>query len=169
MLHTLLNQLDRLFHFETASAHCDIPCKIYDPISAQLATLSVIRFLDLIAELEAKETLTLADHAQLSRLVSEKEVHASKVKEEVRVIWGDYIKQPQKDQFPEINALVHRIMLTASACKQKIARENGEKLLNLVNTFADAFWKTKSVETYTAICPYPPAEKVVYPRLGSVN
>lgn len=162
MMNALLKKLDSVLKFEAASAHCDIPCKIYDPISAQLATLSVIRFMDLIAEMEGKE-LTLADQAKLARLVNEKEVHAAKVKEEVRVIWGDYIKQPQFEQFPEISDLVHKIMLKASACKQHIDRVNGEELLTLVNEFAAAFWTTKGVETYSATCPYPPAETVVYP------
>lgn len=165
MIHSLMKKIDQIVGFQEASAHCDIPCKIYDPIAAQIATLSVIRFLDLIAELAKKDTLTLADQAQLARLVQEKEVHAAKVKDEVRVIWGDYIKQPQMEKFPDINNLVHNIMLTASSCKQHIVRENGEKLLALVNEFADAFWTTKGVETYTAICPYPPSETVVYPKL----
>lgn len=166
MMHSVIKKLDSLFNFQTAEAHCDIPCKIYDPITAQIAALSVIRFLDLIGELEAKDELTLADHAQLARLVNEKEVHAAKVKEEVRVIWGDYFKQPQFEQFPDASDLVHRIMLTASACKQNISRDNGEKLLALVNEFANAFWVTKNVETFTAKSPYLPNEEVVYPKLS---
>lgn len=165
MLHTILQTFDKTLSFDTASAHCDIPCKIYDPSTAQIATLSVIRFLDLINEL-GDAPLTLADQAKLARLVNEKEVHAAKVKDEVRVIWGDYFKQPQFDAIPNVHELVHNIMLTGSACKQGIDRANGEKLLTLVNTFAEAFWKTKGVDTYTAKCPYPPEEQVVYPKLG---
>jgi nickel superoxide dismutase len=37
MLHALLESLDRKFHFELAKAHCDIPCGIYDPITAAKA------------------------------------------------------------------------------------------------------------------------------------
>ena len=76
---------------------------------------------------------------------AQKEEEAAKVKEEVRVIWGDYFKAPQFEQFPNANELVHNIMLTASACKQGIEREKGEKLLTLVNEFAAAFWATKNV------------------------
>ncbi len=165
MIHGVFKKLDAISQFSAADAHCDIPCKIYDPQIAQIATLSVIRFMDLIQELADKDSLTLAEQAQLSRLVQEKETHAAKVKEEVRVIWGDYFKQPQFDQFPNTNELVHRIMLTGSACKQHIARENGEKLLALVNEFAASFWTTKGVETFSAECPYPPAMQVTYPKL----
>lgn len=166
MLHPLFKKIDQYFSVATTAAHCDIPCKIYDPALAQIATLSVIRFLDLINELNTKDSLTLADQAQLSRLVTEKESHAEKVKQEIRVIWGDYFKQPQFEQHPNTNELVHNIMLTASSCKQYIDREKGIQLLELVNEFAASFWATKGVETYSAECPYPPAQQVVYPKLG---
>ena len=165
MLNTLLTSLHRHIPFDKASAHCDIPCKIYDPISAQLAALSVIRFVDLLNELSEKENLSFADHAQFSRLIREKEAHAEKVKHEVRVIWGDYFKAPQFEKYPDTNELVHNIMLTGSACKQHVSRDKAEALLTLVNEFAESFWATKGVETKTATCPYPPAEQVVYPKL----
>ena len=37
-----------MFKIEEVSAHCDIPCGVYDPGEAQYAVLSVIRFIDLI-------------------------------------------------------------------------------------------------------------------------
>ena len=60
-----------MFSITAVHAHCDIPCKIYDPAVAQIAALSVVRLMDIIAE--------LADHsdkdstAQLARLVAQKE------------------------------------------------------------------------------------------------
>jgi len=98
--------------------------------------------------------------------VAQKEEHALKVKEEVRIIWGDYFKQPQFEQIPSAHELTHSIMLQASKCKQQIARAEGEALLALVNEFAEAFWLTKGVSTFKATCPYPPAETVVYPALA---
>ncbi len=167
MLHSLVKLADKTFGFEGADAHCDIPCKVYDPAIAQIAALSIIRFMDLIQELaDRANNNSIADHAQLVRLVVAKEAEAAKVKEEVRVIWGDYFKAPQFEQFPKASELVHNIMLAASACKQGIEREKGEKLLALVNEFAAAFWTTKNVATFEAECPYPPGMKVVYPKLG---
>lgn len=164
MMHRLLSALDSRKPLARVSAHCDVPCAIYDPSTAQLAALSVIRFLDQIAELDGP--MSLADQAKLSRLVREKEKHAAKVKDEVRVIWGDYFKQPQFEKYPNSHELVHQIMLAGSACKQQIDRANGEKLLELVNEFAESFWATKDIETYRATCPYPPSETVVYPKLS---
>lgn len=166
MLFKLLNKLDAKMGFERVSAHCDIPCKIYDPISAQLAVLTMIRMVDLLEELNQKFDWTANDKAQFSRLVSEKETHGYKVKEEVRVIWGDYIKQPQLDAFPEIHQLVHSIMLKTSAAKQHIDRAVTLELLELVNRFAEIFWATKGVEVFRAVSPYPPAQELVYPKLN---
>ncbi len=166
MLYQMFVVLDKYVGFQQANAHCDIPCKIYDPFTAQFAALSVIRLMDLITEVEANEPLGTANHAQLARLVNEKEIHAEKVKQEVRVIWGDYCKQPQFDQVENIHSLVHDIMLAGSACKQNIERKQGIALLKLVNQFSEAFWKTKNMETFMAECPYPPNQQVVYPKLG---
>jgi len=165
MIHRLFKSIDKALHFKTVKAHCDIPCKIYDPSTAQLAALSCVRLMDLIKEVEDKGELGVADYAQVARLVSEKESASTEVKEAVRIIWGDYFKAPQFEQLPHAHELTHTIMLQASKCKQSITREEGEKLVELVNEFAAAFWLTKGVETYTAACPYPPALDVVYPDL----
>jgi len=166
MLYRLLSALDNKKNFARVSAHCDIPCKIYDPITAQIAVLTMIRMVDLLEEITAKDTLSANDQAQFSRLVAQKEEHGFKVKEEVRVIWGDYIKQPQLEKFPELHDLVHSIMLAASKAKQHIDKEATLDLLAKVNRFAEIFWTTKGVATFTATCPYPPAQTLVYPKLG---
>jgi nickel superoxide dismutase len=165
MLYKILNKLNRKNAFPVVAAHCDIPCGIYDPSSAQINALTVIRCLDLISELEG-QTLTLSQQAKLSRLVAQKEEHAEKVKHDVRVIWGDYFKQPQFDQVEGVHDLAHKIMISGSKCRQEIDLSHGEELLKLVNEFAQAFWLTKGVETFTAVSPYAPARNVVYPKLN---
>ena len=165
MLYNIIAKLDKKLHFPVVMAHCDIPCKIYDPINAQISALTIIRMVDLLNELKAKPSLTLDDQAQFIRLVNQKENHGAKVKEEIGVIWGDYIKATQLTQYPELHALVHNIMLASSQAKQHISRESAQALLQQVNRFAEIFWATKQVATFTAICPYPPAESVIYPNL----
>ena len=165
MLYKIINYIDKKFILNVSKAHCDIPCKIYDPIEIQVAVLTIIRTTDLLLELNEKETKNSNDHAQFNRLVAQKEEHGIKVKESVRVIWGDYFKTPQLEKFPETHELVHKIMLTSSKAKQNIDREVSVELLSLVNRFAEIFWDTKGVNVYKANCPYPPALKVVYPDL----
>ena len=165
MLYNILAKLDKRLNFSVVMAHCDIPCKIYDPISAQIASLTIIRMVDLLNELKAKPSLSLDEQAQYIRLVNQKEMHGVKVKEEINIIWGDYIKAPQLMQYPELHELVHNIMLASSHAKQQISRDAALTLLQQVNRFAEIFWTTKQVPTYTAVCPYLPAETLVYPKL----
>jgi nickel superoxide dismutase len=166
MLYNIIAQLDKVFDFEQASAHCDIPCKIYDPMTIQLAVLSMIRMVELIDELASKSELNVEQTATLARLSAEKEKQGGIVKDEVRVIWGDYFKQPQFDKFPEIHQLTHDIMLKTSAAKQKVNMAVTLELLVLVNRFAEIFWQSKDIETFNAQCPYPPFQTVSYPKLG---
>lgn len=165
MLFNLFNQLDKKVKFERVSAHCDVPCGIYDPMVAQIAALTVIREVDQLSEIHAKGELSLNDHANFGRMVAVKEEHCNKVKEEIRIIWGDFIKQPQLDEYPQLHGLVHDIMLAGSAAKQHVDRDAAVKLLNKVNEFAEIFWAIKGVKTYRATSPYAPAEEVVYPDL----
>lgn len=165
MLYNLINKLDEKLCFSTVSAHCDIPCKIYDPITAQLAVLTMVRMVDLLNEHNAKEQISATDIAQFYRLVAEKEKHGQQVKKEIMIIWGDFIKTPQLEKFPELHSLVHSIMLTTSSDKQHIDKKVTLALLNKVNRFAEIFWQCKGVETYTAVCPYPPEQAIVYPVL----
>tara|TARA_Y100000741_G_scaffold348275_1_gene316299 strand:- start:785 stop:1243 length:459 start_codon:yes stop_codon:yes gene_type:complete len=143
-------------------AHCDIPCAVYDPYTAQFAALSIVRILDLIEELDDNPA-SKSDFSRLARLVSQKEEHASEVKEAIRVIWGDYFKEPQIEKFPEIHDLTHSIMMTASKCKQELGRENGMTLLEKVNRFAEIFWATKDVETQPNKSLNPPNLDIISP------
>ena len=149
-----------------ASAHCDIPCKIYDPIVIQIAALTVVRIIDIIED-KNLDTSKLEDSSELARLTLEKENQARIVKDETRIIWGDYFKEPQILKFPELHELSHSIMLLSSKAKQNIDKDVTLELLEKVNKFAEIFWKTKNVDTYKAICPYPPQQEVIYPDLKS--
>ncbi len=158
MLHSLLNKLN----IESVSAHCDVPCGIYDTTPAQIYALSVLRFCKQVEELGDSQE----DQAKLVRLVAEKELHAEKVKQEIRVIWGDYFKGDLLTKYADIHEQAHNIMLAGSACKQSLSVDNAQKLVDLVNKFAETFWDSKGVETYRAVCPYPPSVETIYPKLG---
>ena len=160
MLYTLINKLDKAMDFARARAHCDIPCKIYDPATAQIAALTMLRMVDLINEQKDNN-----DPGAIARLVATKEEHGVKCKEEIRIIWGDYFKAPQIERFPEIHELTHGIMLLASQCKQQADRAKTLQLIEQINRFAEIFWASKEVQTKRRVCPYPPAVEVVYPDL----
>tara|TARA_B100000287_G_scaffold423440_1_gene466708 strand:- start:2130 stop:2597 length:468 start_codon:yes stop_codon:yes gene_type:complete len=154
-----------MFQIKNAYAHCDIPCKIYDPAVSLVAALSVVRLTDILLEIE--DLSSLDSQSKLARVVVQKEDEAQKVKDEVNIIWGDYFKEPQLEAFPETHEIVHGIMRLGSKCKQEVSREAAEELLRELNRFVDVFWKTKDIETKTVIAPYPPALPMVVPILES--
>ena len=154
-----------MFELKIAHAHCDIPCKIYDPIVSLVAGLSVVRLTDILLELENIDSMS--GQAQLARIVAQKEIEAQKVKDEVNIIWGDYFKEPQLTDYPEVHNIVHGIMRLGSQCKQEVSKDAAEALVNALNGFADIFWKTKGVETQRVVAPYPPALPVIVPILES--
>ena len=154
-----------MFQIKNAYAHCDIPCKIYDPAVSLVAALSVVRLTDILLEID--DLSSLDSQSKLARVVVQKEDEAQKVKDEVNIIWGDYFKEPQLEAFPETHEIVHGIMWLGSKCKQEASREAAEELLRELNRFVDIFWKTKDIETKTVIAPYPPALPMVVPILES--
>ena len=140
--------LNRLLPAEEASAHCDIPCGIYDPHLAQVAALTVIRMNQLIEALEPPAMEKAARDAymhKLARYTATKEHHAELVKHEVRIIAGDFFKPENSPD--DFGAMIDGIMKTASAVRQSIDAAAADKLLALVNDFAEAFWKAKGVAT----------------------
>jgi nickel superoxide dismutase len=166
MIYQVIEKLDNIVQFESAKAHCDIPCGIYDPITAQIAALTVVRMMDLMKNLEENAPDTgIEFNNSMSRYVEVKEEHAEKAKHEIRVIWGDYIKEQHLEEFPELNGLVHKIMQLGSKCRQTANREHGLQFVDAINQFAEIFWKTKNVAVKKATAPYAPALEVVYPDL----
>jgi nickel superoxide dismutase len=162
MFYKLIESLDKKVGFEEAKAHCDVPCGIYDPIVAQIDALTVVRMMDLMAALEGEG---VAAKNSMSRYVAVKEDHAEKAKHEVRVIFGDFIKDAHIEQFPELPGLFHEIMQLGSKSRQTADREAGVAFVDAVNRFAEIFWAVKGVATKKAKAPYAPALEMVYPDL----
>jgi nickel superoxide dismutase len=165
-MYKIINMLDKVFHFTNAKAHCDIPCGIYDPITAQIAALTVVRMVDLIDEHHSHSAVQDKEfYNRLVRLINVKEEHAEKTKHEIRIIFGDFIKSEHFEKYPELSPLFHNIMQLGSADKQKSDRAAAVELLEKVNRFAEIFWEIKGVKTKKSKAPYAPNLEFVYPDL----
>jgi len=166
VFHSLIKRLDNKIHFDTAKAHCDIPCGIYDPHQAQVAALTVVRMMDLMADLKDEhEPGSVAYDNSMSRYIDVKEEHAELAKHEVRIIWGDNLKGQKLEDHPELHDLVHKIMILGSNARQSADREDGLALVDAVNKFAEIFWDTKNISIKKAKAPYAPGLEMVYPDL----
>jgi nickel superoxide dismutase len=154
---------------QSAFAHCDIPCGIYDPHNAQVAAHSVIRMTQMIDDLDVSSENPPFDErkriiSQIARLTKVKEDHAEIVKHEVRIIWGDYFKPEMLKDHPDLHDLVFRIMKSASKSRQEVNPEEAKNLLTLVQEFAEIFWKTKKRETMRVPSGYPTEGEIVLPK-----
>jgi len=119
--------------------------------------------LDALAAGDDKERV--AFHNSMTRYVSVKEEHAEKAKHEIRVIWGDFIKEAHVEKYPELPRLVHQIMQLGSKCRQASNRADGLAFVDAINKFAEIFWAIKDVKTKYAKAPYAPNLEMVYPNL----
>lgn len=167
MLHKLVNKIDQHSHFESVDAHCDIPCGIYDPHLALIGALTVIRMVDLIdQQVENEDKIERAEFVNsMARYIAVKEEHAELVKHEIRVIWGDFIKEKHAEQYPQLHGLVHKIMALGSKSRQTVDRETALLLLDAVNEFAEIFWQIKGKQTKRVKAPYSVTEEMVVPEL----
>ncbi len=165
----LLERLDKIAHFDEVYAHCDYPCGIYDPHTAQMAAHTVIRMMDLIKEMQSKkgggDAEMLEYQHNLVRATSIKEQHAEICKHELRVLWGDYFKKEHADAYPKLNELVFNGLKLASKAKQTTDVKTAEELLSTVEQIAEIFWKTKGVETKRVTAFYPTKREIVYPKV----
>jgi nickel superoxide dismutase len=139
-----LRALDRMRAPETAHAHCDIPCGIYDPHLMQIAALTVVRMNQLIEGLGADAAKA---RANLSRYIQVKEEYAELVKREARVIWGDYFKPEHLEKHPDLHQVTWDIMKLAGQNKQEMDSRAAQELLAATQRFAEIFWDTKGVAT----------------------
>ena len=102
----MLNNLISKFNnsLDSVSAHCDIPCGIYDARTVMYHAVSTLRQIDILLSLEDKGLSQTSFAMQVSRNTAEKEKQAELVKHEVRVIWGDFMKGAHLEKHPEVHA-----------------------------------------------------------------
>ncbi len=167
MLHKVIQKIDQHAHIDVVDAHCDIPCGIYDPHHALIGALTVVRMVDLInAKVKEHGAGSTAEFINsMARYIAIKEEHAELTKHEVRVIWGDFIKAPHVEAYPQLPGLVHKIMQLGSKARQTVSREAALDLLEAVNEFAEIFWQIKEIETKRVKAPYSVTEEMVVPVL----
>ncbi len=135
-----------------AEAHCDIPCGIYDPISAKIAAQTVQKMVLRIQALESPAPDVVGAARQdyvnkIARYVTVKEQHAEICKKELSILWADYAWPNTPADF-DVHASFNAAIKLAGRCKQNIDMAACEELVATVDTIATAFWATKNV-TYS--------------------
>jgi nickel superoxide dismutase len=140
----VLRLIDRVSPPARVSAHCDIPCGIYDPHMAQIAALTVVRMNQLI---EGLQTEGVARENSFVRYVKTKEDHAELCKKEIDILWHDYFRPEHLEKFPDLHTIVWNANKLASRNKQNVDMQAAQELLAATHRIAEIFWETKGVAT----------------------
>lgn len=139
---SVLAFLIKLLPTRVVFAHCDIPCGIYDPHTAQLASQTVLKMVQKINELPT-ENPTVVDRNNFVRMVKVKEEHAEACKREVLILWTDYFKAEHLEKFPILHDLVWKTTKLCSENKRGVDESKAQELIEAVNKIAEIFVQTK--------------------------
>ena len=119
------------------SAHCDLPCGVYDPAQARIEAESV----KAIAEKYQANT----DPEFRTRAILIKEQRAELVKHHLWVLWTDYFKAPHFEKYPNLNQLFNEAtkLAGASGVKGSLDPAVADQLLGKIEEISKIFWETK--------------------------
>lgn len=131
-----------MFRLKTVSAHCDVPCGIYETDTMSHAAATCLKMIDKIEELG--EVDSPEKHNNFIRMVMTKEKHAERCKREISVLWSDYFKPEHLEKFPDLHDTVWKTLKQASKVKQTVSREECQKLVEMVHDLSHVFADSKA-------------------------
>jgi nickel superoxide dismutase len=123
----------------SASAHCDLPCGVYDPAQAKIEAQSVKAAMEKYA--------ASSDPDFKARAVAVKEERSEMVKHHLWVLWTDYFKAPHFESYPQLHLLFNEATKLAGAGGTKGTNDVAvaDKLLAKIEEISEIFWATKKV------------------------
>lgn len=115
----LVGLMSLSYAISTVSAHCEIPCGIYDD---QLRTRMIAEHATTI-EKSMKQIMDLSqakptNNNQLVRWVSNKEDHATEIQQIVSQYFMTQRIKPDQKKYSEKLILLHKMLIAAMKCKQ---------------------------------------------------
>ena len=120
-----------------ATAHCDLPCGVYDPAQARIEAESVKAIQQKYQDNEDPEFRT--------RAILIAEQRSELVKHHLWVLWTDYFKPPHFEKYPKLHDLVNKATKAAGAAGTKGSMDpaKGQELLDYIAEIDKIFWETK--------------------------
>ncbi|GAA0328253.1 hypothetical protein GCM10010151_17720 [Actinoallomurus spadix] len=122
----------------TVSAHCDLPCGVYDPAQARIEAESIKA---IIEKYQAND-----DPVFRARALIIKEERSQLVKHHLWVLWTDYFKPPHFEKYPQLHQLFNEATKLAGAAGTKGTLDvaKADELLAKIDEIAKIFWETKN-------------------------
>ena len=131
MLSRLLNPVD-------VSAHCDLPCGVYDPAQARIEAESV--------KMICQKYAGSDDEVFRTRAIVIKEERSELVKHHLWVLWTDYFKPPHFEKYPQLHQLFNEATKLAGGgggTKASMDESVADQLLAKTDEIATIFAETK--------------------------
>jgi len=129
-------RLPRFFTPRTVvSAHCDLPCGVYDPAQARIEAESVKAIAEKFQESD--------DDVFKERAIFIKEERAELCKHHLWVLWTDYFTPEHLKKYPELHELFWKATKLAGESKHTVDPAKGQKLLDAIAEIEKIFWETK--------------------------
>ncbi|MFV0462744.1 MAG: superoxide dismutase, Ni [Nostocoides sp.] len=128
----------RLPRILTVSAHCDLPCGVYDPAQARIEAESVKAICQKVADSDDP------DFRIRAMIIKEQRSHL--VKEHLWVLWTDYFKAPHFEKYPQLHTLFNEATKLAGAAGTKghFDVDVADQLLGKIDEIAAIFAETKA-------------------------
>ena len=131
--------LEMLRPTTTVSAHCDLPCGVYDPAQARIEAESVF--------MSQKKYQDSDDDIFRARAVNVISERADLVKHHLWVLWTDYFKPPHLEAHPQLHDLFWNATKKAGGgpggVKNSTDPATGQALLDDIDKIAGIFAETK--------------------------
>ena len=129
--------LSRFFPTVEVSAHCDLPCGVYDPAQARIEAQSIAMICDKVAQNDDPDFRV--------RAAIIKEQRSELVKHHLWVLWTDYFKPPHFEKYPQLHTLFNEATKLAGAAGTKgtMDAQAADDLLAKIDEIAEIFWETK--------------------------
>ena len=120
------------------SAHCDLPCGVYDPAQARIEAESVKAICE---KYQGNE-----DPLFRTRALLIKEQRADLVKHHLWVLWTDYFKPPHFEKYPHLHTLFNEAtkLAGASGAKGTFDEDVADQLLRKIDEIATIFKETQA-------------------------
>jgi nickel superoxide dismutase len=120
------------------SAHCDLPCGVYDPAQARIEAQSVKAICEKYQDNDDPDFRT--------RALIIKEQRADLVKHHLWVLWTDYFKPPHFEKYPNLHQLFNEATKLAGGgggAKASTDPAVADELLAKIDEIAEIFAETK--------------------------
>lgn len=156
MIRKLLARYNQSNPAPVVEAHCDGPCGVYDPASARIAAEAAVSMTKKLLALEVPDPSDKAAyvkyHNTFSRYTAIKEEQAHLAKEELLVLWTDFIKPHHVEANPELHDIFWKAAKECSYVKVECSLHHAEALMAHIEKIHKIFWdiKGRDIAYYTA-------------------